>query len=44
MSQEQRLIYVGMHDGVCSLSSEDGGKTWKQGPFPPYLGAFTFFA
>ena len=32
MSQEQRLIYVGMHDGVCSVSSEDGGKTWRQGP------------
>ncbi len=32
MSQEQRLIYVGMHDGVCSLSSDDGGKTWRQGP------------
>ena len=32
MSQEQRLIYVGMHDGVCAVSSEDGGKTWQQGP------------
>ena len=32
MSQEQRLIYVGMHDGVCSVSSEDGGKTWLRGP------------
>ena len=32
MSQEKRLIYVGMHDGVCSLSSGDGGKTWQQGP------------
>ena len=32
MSQEQRLIYVGMHDGVCSVSSEDGGKAWRQGP------------
>ena len=32
MSQEQCLIYVGMHDGVCSVSSEDGGKTWRQGP------------
>lgn len=32
MSQERRLIYVGMHDGVCSLSSDDGGKTWQQGP------------
>ena len=32
MSQKQRLIYVGMHDGVCTVSSEDGGKTWRQGP------------
>ena len=21
-----------MHDGVCAVSSEDGGKTWRQGP------------
>ena len=32
MSQDKRLIYVGMHDGVCSLSSDDGGKTWQLGP------------
>lgn len=32
MSQEQRLVYVGMHDGVCAVSSHDGGKTWRQGP------------
>lgn len=32
MSEEQRLIYVGMHDGVCAVSSDDGGKTWRQGP------------
>ena len=32
MSQERCLIYVGMHDGVCSVRSEDGGKTWRQGP------------
>ena len=31
MSQEKR-IYVGMHDGVCTVISEDGGKTWQQGP------------
>ena len=31
MSNEQCLIYVGMHDGVCSVSSQDGGKTWQQG-------------
>ena len=32
MSQEQRVIYVGMHDGVCAVSTDDGGKTWQQGP------------
>ncbi len=32
MSQEQPLIYVGMHDGVCAVSSNDDGKTWRQGP------------
>ena len=32
MSQDQRLIYVGMHDGVCAVSSNDGGNTWSQGP------------
>lgn len=32
MSQAQRLIYVGMHDGVCAISSDDGGESWQQGP------------
>ena len=27
----QRKLYVGMHDGVCSVTSEDGGRTWNQG-------------
>ena len=31
MSQN-RTIYVGMHDGVCAVSSADGGQTWQQGP------------
>ncbi len=35
MTQERRLIYVGMHDGVCAVSSEDGGKNWRQGPVTP---------
>ena len=34
MSQAKR-IYVGMHDGVCAVSSEDGGQTWQQGPVTP---------
>ena len=28
----QRTLYVGMHDGVCAVSSTDAGKTWQQGP------------
>ncbi len=27
-----KTIYVGMHDGVCAVTSDDGGKTWQQGP------------
>ena len=34
MSQDKR-IYIGMHDGVCAVISEDGGKTWQQGPVTP---------
>ncbi len=32
MSQEQLLIYVGMHDGICAVTSADGGTNWNQGP------------
>ena len=35
MSQEQRLIYVGMHDGVCSLSKAGLGRRVR---FLPILG------
>ena len=35
MSQLHRRIYVGMHDGVCAVSSEDGGENWRQGPVTP---------
>lgn len=31
MSRVKR-IYVGMHDGVCAVTSVDGGKSWEQGP------------
>lgn len=34
MSQAKR-IYVGMHDGVCVVTSADGGATWEQGPVTP---------
>ena len=27
-----RTIYVGMHDGVCAVTSDDDGKNWRQGP------------
>ena len=27
-----KTIYVGMHDGVCAVTSEDGGASWRQGP------------
>ena len=30
-----RRLYVGMHDGVCTVSSADGGKTWQQSPVQP---------
>ena len=32
---DQRKLYVGMHDGVCALSSTDAGKTWQQGQVTP---------
>lgn len=27
-----KTIYIGMHDGVCAVTSQDGGSTWRQGP------------
>ena len=30
-----KTIYVGMHDGVCVVTSDDGGKSWQQGPVTP---------
>ncbi len=30
-----KRIYVGMHDGVCAVISDDGGKSWQQGPVKP---------
>ena len=35
MSHQERLIYVGMHDGVCAIGSDDGGRTWHEGPVTP---------
>ena len=34
MSQVKR-IYIGMHDGVCAVTSADDGKTWEQQPVTP---------
>ena len=28
-------IYVGMHDGITTLTSSDGGGSWQQGPTTP---------
>ena len=30
-----RKLYVGMHDGVCVLTSSDGGMRWEQGKVTP---------
>ena len=30
-----RKLYVGTHDGVCTLTSADGGLTWEQGKVTP---------
>ena len=31
----EKTIYVGMHDGVCAVTSDDGGASWQQGPVTP---------
>ena len=30
-----RRLYVGMQDGVCAVTSSDGGKHWERGPITP---------
>ena len=32
---DHHRLYVGMHDGVCALTSTDAGKTWQQGQITP---------
>ena len=32
---QHRKLYVGMHDGVCVVTSSDGGRTWEQGKATP---------
>jgi photosystem II stability/assembly factor-like uncharacterized protein len=33
--RQHHKLYVGMHDGVCTVSSADGGQTWQQGQVTP---------
>ena len=33
--QQHHKLYVGMHDGVCTVTSSDGGQTWQQGQVTP---------
>ena len=35
MQHATRKLYVGMHDGVCVVTSSDAGRTWKQGQVTP---------
>ena len=32
---DRRKLYIGMHDGVCALSSSDGGRSWHKGKVTP---------
>ena len=32
---DHHKLYVGMHDGVCTVTSSDGGQTWQQGQVTP---------
>ena len=34
-----RKLYVGMHDGVCAVTSTDGGVTWGRGKTTPLANA-----
>ena len=33
--RQRHKLYVGMHDGVCTVTSSDGGQTWQQGRITP---------
>ncbi|MGQ4807238.1 hypothetical protein NKDENANG_00582 [Candidatus Entotheonellaceae bacterium PAL068K] len=39
-----RKLYVGMHDGVCVVTSTDAGQTWHQGQVTPLAHAVARFA
>ena len=32
---QHRKLYVGTHDGVCTVTSADGGITWEKGQVTP---------
>ena len=34
-NNQHHKLYVGSHDGVCALTSLDGGRTWEQGKVTP---------
>ena len=34
-NDQHQKLYVGMHDGVCILTTSDGGRTWETGPVSP---------
>ena len=38
-NNQHRKLHVGMHDGVCAVTSSDGGSTWQQGRTTPLANA-----
>jgi len=38
-NDRQRRLYVGTLEGVCALSSSDGGHNWEQGEMTPLSNA-----
>ena len=34
-NDQPQKLYVGMHDGVCALTSSDGGRTWERCEITP---------
>ncbi|HZA21752.1 MAG TPA: hypothetical protein VFA32_03980, partial [Dehalococcoidia bacterium] len=35
INSQNRRLYIGSHDGVCALSSSDGGQTWERSKGTP---------
>ena len=38
-TDQHRKLYVGLHDGVCAVSSSDGGRTWNKSGTTPLANA-----